>query len=138
MEREVLWNVYLGRGDDIGEEGEGEQGGDGDENDGGNDGNHGGLARVIAGANPALNLPQQQQGAPLPALIRRGPNNGGVVHDVMCLILSFVMSLIPAWKPDEWADPEEEEEEEQQEQEEEPNRPEVEDVAGDDLNDNGE
>ena len=32
-------------------------------------------------------------------MIRRGPNNGGFLHDVQCLILSFFLSLIPAWRP---------------------------------------
>ena len=131
VDREALLNAYLGRGgDDVGEEG----GGDGEEqqrqeqgggngggaveggrniNNGVNAGNGGGIAGIIAGANPALAVPQQAAPA-IPALIRRGPNNGGFFHDILCLILSFVMSLIPAWKPDEWADPEEEEEQQPQ------------------------
>jgi hypothetical protein len=41
-------------------------------------------------------------------MIRRGPN-GGFFHDVQCLILSFVLSLIPAWKPEEAAAPQQRE-----------------------------
>ena len=36
-------------------------------------------------------------------MIRRGAN-GGFFHDIYCLIFSFILSLIPAWKPEE-ADP---------------------------------
>ena len=39
-------------------------------------------------------------------LFRRGPNNGGVLHDIQCLILSFLLSLIPAWRPEDAAEPE--------------------------------
>ncbi|KAK1742750.1 hypothetical protein QTG54_006347 [Skeletonema marinoi] len=100
-------------------------------NNGVNAGNGGGIAGIIAGANPALAVPQQAAPA-IPALIRRGPNNGGFFHDILCLILSFVMSLIPAWKPDEWADPEEEEEQQPQ-----PRQRAVEGAgAGDNVDDN--
>jgi hypothetical protein len=34
-------------------------------------------------------------------MIRRGPNNGGFLHDVQCLIVSFFLSLVPAWRPEE-------------------------------------
>ena len=135
VEREALMNAYLGRdGDNVVEggggdggvqqEGQGQQrvgaaveGGDNNNDGANNNGGNGGLAGIIAGANPALAVPQQQQQAGAPALIRRGPNNGGFFHDILCLILSFVMSLIPAWKPDEWADPEVEEEQQPQQQE---------------------
>ena len=144
VDREALLNAYLGRGgDDVGEEGGGdgeqqqrqEQGGGAVEgggdniNNGVNAGNGGGMAGIIAGANPALAVPQQAAPA-IPALIRRVPNNGGFFHDILCLILSFVMSLIPAWKPDEWADPEEEEEQQPQ-----PRQQAVE-GAGDNVDDN--
>ena len=39
-------------------------------------------------------------------LFRRGPNNGGILHDIQCLILSFLLSLIPAWRPEDAAEPE--------------------------------
>ncbi|KAL7527432.1 hypothetical protein ACHAWF_002177 [Thalassiosira exigua] len=32
--------------------------------------------------------------------IGRGPENGGFLHDVRCLVLSFVLSLVPAWRPE--------------------------------------
>ncbi|KAL7480403.1 hypothetical protein ACHAW6_006089 [Cyclotella cf. meneghiniana] len=37
-------------------------------------------------------------------MIRRAPD-GGVFHDIQCLIFSFILSLIPAWKPEEAAPP---------------------------------
>ena len=48
------------------------------------------------------NAPQAAAGG----LIRRGPENGGFFHDIQCLILSFLLSLIPAWRPEEAAGPE--------------------------------
>ena len=80
-------------------------------------------------------LSKQDQCAPAaPALIRRGPNNGGFFYDILCLILSFVMSLIPAWKPDDYAQPEVEEAGEEGEQ-----RQQQDDVApdaGDNVDEN--
>ena len=95
--------------------------------------NAGNLGNIIAGANPNnLAFPQVAGGGGGGAhhhhgLMRRGPNNGGFVHDIMCLVVSFLMSLIPAWEPDDWA----EEEEQQQQQQEEEQQPAVE-GAGDD------
>ena len=128
VEREALMNAWVGRGGNgaVDNDGGGERdgiddnqqllqrqvGGGGERNNGGgvveeggnNDGagNRNNLAELIAGANPALAVPQA---AVAGGIIRRGPNNGGFFHDVMCLVLSFLMSLIPAWKPDQWADP---------------------------------
>jgi hypothetical protein len=91
--------------------------------------NAGNLGNIIAGANPN-NLAFPQGGAQHHhGLMRRGPNNGGFVHDIMCLVVSFLMSLIPAWKPDDWA-----EEEEQQQQQEEEQQPAVEGTGDDNGN----
>ncbi|KAL3799314.1 hypothetical protein HJC23_013039 [Cyclotella cryptica] len=35
-------------------------------------------------------------------MIRRAPD-GGFLHDIQCLVFSFILSLIPAWKPEEAA-----------------------------------
>ena len=155
MERGALLDAYLGRGQNNNGDGgglDGNSAGDGNDNgngvqqqaaaaagggavEGGNDGrppllNAGNLGNIIAGANPNnLAFPQVAGVAGAQhhhGLMRRGPNNGGFVHDIMCLVVSFLMSLIPAWKPDDWA-----EEEEQQQQQEEEQQPAVE-GAGDD------
>ncbi len=58
--------------------------------------------------NPAGNFIARPVVAPFAAagaIIRRGPNNGGFLYDVRCLILSFLLSLIPAWFPEAVPEP---------------------------------
>jgi hypothetical protein len=89
--------------------------GDGDARggDGGGGGVGGGGAADIANndaagagiGDPNANVVRPVAGAPAAArgggMIRRGPDNGGLLHDLQCLILSFFLSLIPAWRPEE-------------------------------------
>jgi hypothetical protein len=62
------------------------------------------VAEVGNIANPAENVVARPVAAPAAVaaggIIRRGPNNGGFLYDVQCLIVSFLLSLIPAWIPE--------------------------------------
>mmetsp|Transcript_23916 Transcript_23916/g.51653 ORF Transcript_23916/g.51653 Transcript_23916/m.51653 type:complete len:883 (-) Transcript_23916:139-2787(-) len=131
VERGELLRAYLGQ--DGGEDGDddlapGDDGHEvnngGDALQGGGDLGNGGVnnppARQVGGRDqhPAGNDPAAAPAAPIGGMIRRGPNNGGFLHDVQCLILSFLLSLIPAWKPEEAA----QEVEPQQQQAEEANQ----------------
>jgi hypothetical protein len=122
VERRELRMAWMGGegGEEV--DGGGELGGEeatavvGDGDAGVNDGGGGGVAERgvdvdnddAAGArigDPNANVVRPIAGAPAapPAggMIRRGPDNGGLLHDVQCLILSFFLSLIPAWRPTE-------------------------------------
>jgi len=126
VERDELFRVWMGwenendelEGDDVGSTTDGDVG---DQNNDNNDNNDGQPAQDAVGdaaqpAEPNINAAARQRPQPRPAgaappaalargMFRRGPNNGGVIHDVQCLILSFLLSLIPAWKPEEAAPP---------------------------------
>jgi len=57
-------------------------------------------------ARGVRNNVRQERGGDVPqpgGMIRRGPNNGGFIYDIQCLVISFVLSLIPAWRPEEAA-----------------------------------
>ena len=119
IERVELLNVWLGRQND-----EVDDGDNGENNDHQADGpqqnagqaaagaDQGVGAQVRAGRNPARgiqngrdnNRPQAPANNRRGGMIRRGAN-GGFLHDIQCLVFSFVLSLIPAWKPEEAAAP---------------------------------
>lgn len=108
VEREDLLRVWLGHGMEEDDDLAGEDG---------HEANHGWDALQRGDPNGAndVNAPEGQVGrdqnpggvahpaAPMGGMIRRGPNNGGFFHDIQCLILSFLLSLIPAWRPEEAA-----------------------------------
>ena len=107
VERGELWNVWLGRENEEEDEGENDLADDAD----GQGGNIGDAAQE-GGNNPAAPGRRQirvangrpaQAANPHGGLIRRGPNNGGFFHDIQCLLLSFLLSLIPNWRPEEAA-----------------------------------
>ena len=122
VEREELLHVWLGQriGADDNEADENVQAGEHQQNDNaqpaagaGNQQAPAGQARAGALPNPVQrgrNAQNREANANRRAggMIRRGPN-GGFFHDVQCLILSFVLSLIPAWKPEEAAAPQQRE-----------------------------
>lgn len=134
VERDELWRAWLGQeavedeeedenravgGDDRGVGGGGRANGDALRgNDGGNPavGHNArrGIHRLPADAHvdeaAAAGLP----GVGRVGMIRRGPNNGGLLHDIKCLFLSFFMSLVPAWRLEAVAQPEAPEEAPQQ------------------------
>lgn len=106
VERAELLRVWSGQEEQREEDlvaGEGDGGGtDGDggevRGDQGADNRDGVVAPALHPENPAATG----------GMIRRGPENGGILHDIQCLILSFLLSLIPAWRPEEAAQPVEE------------------------------
>jgi hypothetical protein len=130
VERGELLDAWLGRGAaaDVGNddevEAEGGDGGGGNDNVAPRRANAANDANPVAAARGGGDGPNAQP-AERPAavagaadhphhggMIRRGPNNGGFFHDVYCLIFSFLLSLIPAWRPEEAAqEPESQEEE---------------------------
>mmetsp|Transcript_36685 Transcript_36685/g.82512 ORF Transcript_36685/g.82512 Transcript_36685/m.82512 type:complete len:575 (+) Transcript_36685:130-1854(+) len=93
LERAELYRVWMGRvnqpEEPLSTEAQPEAS---DQEREGNGGQHGGIQAAHA----------EEAGG----LFRRGPNNGGVLHDIQCLILSFLLSLIPAWRPEDAAVPE--------------------------------
>lgn len=112
VEREELLNVWLGRNDEVE---------DADEsNNAESDAPVEREQRNIDDGQPAAEVVNQGVGregpqnarnnAPANAnhrrggMIRRGAN-GGFFHDIYCLVLSFILSLIPAWKPEEAGPP---------------------------------
>jgi len=129
VERAELLRAFLGRdeaedaggdtdrGDAGGVDGGAPNGGGGGDDVGGNAGRRDPARRPVGRPEHAGNVADGNAGAagaaPPPdvaigGMIRRGPNNGGFFHDVQCLALSFVLSLIPAWRPEEAAQPAEE------------------------------
>jgi hypothetical protein len=131
VERGELLDAWLGRGEagDGGNDGddgeaEGGDGGEGNDNVAPRRANAANDANPVAAARGGGEGPNVQPADPPAAvagaaahphhggMIRRGPNNGGFFHDVYCLIFSFLLSLIPAWRPEEAAqEPESQEEE---------------------------
>ncbi|KAL7469215.1 hypothetical protein ACHAXS_010395 [Conticribra weissflogii] len=120
VERDELFRVWMGwehEHDELERDGVGSL--DADVGNQNNDGGHPAEDADLNGAEPAEanndaaageRAPPRPAGAVPPAapargMIRRGPHNGGIIHDVQCLILSFLLSLIPAWKPEEAAQP---------------------------------
>jgi hypothetical protein len=146
VEREVLVNVLLGRRDEAEGEGAGENN-DEAERDVQADGQQQN-ADVRQPAQGGANQPAgiQARAGPNPrnirpfnvhrrgGMIRRGPN-GGFLHDIQCLVFSFILSLIPAWKPEEAAPPPGAQLEQQEGQEEQGQDPQQrnDDAAGGDV-----
>jgi len=126
VERAELLRAFLGRdeeedaeGDMVGGDGGGVEGGapNGGDDVGGNANRRRDPAqRPVGRPENAGNVVDGNAGAAgaappdvaIGGMIRRGPNNGGFFHDIQCLALSFVLSLIPAWRPEEAAQPAEE------------------------------
>ena len=110
VEREELMNVWLGRNnepDGATENNEAEDEHQQNANDGqpaAGDANQGVGAQVRAGPQNVRNNRQVNADHPRGGMIHRG-GNGGFFHDIYCLIFSFILSLIPAWKPEEAAPP---------------------------------
>lgn len=123
VERDELWRAWMGQEEAEGGE-EDENGGAGGNNragggDGGDGGDGGGDGGAGGGGGDALGGNDRRNPAVGPnaveahadnaaaagppgigggGMIRRGPNNGGFFHDVQCLVVSFFMSLVPAWR----------------------------------------
>jgi hypothetical protein len=118
VEREKLLNVWLGRGDEAAED-QNESNTEGQDQADGQQPNANAGEPDVGRANQGLGA---QRADPIAALgvpnarnnrqvnhqrggmIRRGAN-GGFFHDIYCLTFSFILSLIPAWKPEEAAPP---------------------------------
>jgi hypothetical protein len=122
VERDDLWRVWLGENAAVGDEVEEQRHGNGREQpapvvpvveDAAGAVNNNAVAAAAAAGeqrigvlnNNNVNVPvaaAAEAVAPLGGgMIRRGPNNGGFLHDIQCLIVSFFLSLIPAWRPEE-------------------------------------
>lgn len=122
VERAGLLRAFLGREDAEGDMGGGGAGGveggapNGGDDAGGNARRRNPAQRPVGRPENAGNIVDGNAGAAGAAppdvanggMIRRGPNNGGFFHDIQCLAISFVLSLIPAWRPEEAAQPAEE------------------------------
>jgi hypothetical protein len=118
VEREELVNVWLGRvdeatGNENNAEGQDQAGGqqpnaNADEPAAAADRANQGIGAQGAGPNAALGVQNarynRQVNHQRGGMIRRGAN-GGFFHDIYCLVFSFILSLIPAWKPEEAAPP---------------------------------
>ena len=149
VEREELFNVWLGRQNDAdggveNVETEGDVQADGvPQNaydrppaDGAANQRDGAQARE-GGQNPGRGLQNANNNRNTNAnarrggMIRRGAN-GGFFHDIYCLIFSFILSLIPAWKPEEADPPPEAETEQTDEQQTELQQQNADDVRGED------
>ncbi|KAL9184632.1 hypothetical protein ACHAXT_012602 [Thalassiosira profunda] len=106
VEREDLLRAYLGQDPPAAEEDV--AGADAPATEG-QAGANGGADQAPARPNNAAARGRPGRGPPAAAaaphagLIRRGPNNGGIIHDIQCLLLSFLLSLIPAWRPEDAA-----------------------------------
>ena len=116
VERDALVRAWLGQ-----QQQQQEEGGENNEAEGENeigqqgavDNNDNAAANANADRRPGWHLRLNQPPANANAderarggWIGRGPENGGFLHDIQCLILSFLLSLIPAWRPEEAAGPE--------------------------------